>query len=68
MSRRAFILGGTGHIGRAVAGDLLAAGWNVTVSHRGAHAPPEKLVERGARWTEVPGILILDSSQGMMWT
>jgi nucleoside-diphosphate-sugar epimerase len=49
MSRRAFILGGTGQIGRAVAGDLLAAGWNVTVSHRGAHAPPEKLVERGAR-------------------
>ena len=49
MSRHAFILGGTGQIGRAVAGDLLAAGWNVTVSHRGAHAPPEKLVERGAR-------------------
>jgi len=54
MSRLAFILGGTGQIGRAVAGDLLAAGWNVTVSHRGAHAPPEKLVERGAR------IVVLD--------
>jgi nucleoside-diphosphate-sugar epimerase len=49
MSRRAFILGGTGQIGRAVAGDLLAAGWNVTVSHRGAHPPPEQLVECGAR-------------------
>lgn len=49
MPRRAFILGGTGQIGRAVAGDLLAAGWNVTVSHRGAHPPPEQLVERGAR-------------------
>src|SRR5688500_10848460 len=49
MSRSAFILGGTGQIGRAVAEDLLAAGWNVTNSHRGGHAPPEKLVERGAR-------------------
>ena len=49
MSRHAFILGGTGQIGRAVAGDLLAAGWNVTVSHRGVRPPPEKLVERGAR-------------------
>ena len=49
MSRRAFILGGTGQIGRAAAADLLAAGWNVTVSHRGTHPPPEQLVERGAR-------------------
>lgn len=49
MSRRAFILGGTGQIGRAVAGDLLAAGWNVTVSHRGTHPPPEQLIEWGAR-------------------
>jgi len=49
MSRRAFILGGTGQIGRAVAGDLLGAGWNVTVSHRGAHPPPEELVERDAK-------------------
>jgi nucleoside-diphosphate-sugar epimerase len=49
MPRRAFILGGTGQIGRAVAEYLLAAGWNVTVSHRGAHPPPEQLVERGAR-------------------
>jgi nucleoside-diphosphate-sugar epimerase len=49
MSRRAFILGGTGQIGRAVAEDLLATGWNVTVSHRGIHPPPEQLIERGAR-------------------
>jgi nucleoside-diphosphate-sugar epimerase len=54
MSHRAFILGGTGQIGRAVAEDLLATGWNVTISHRGSHAPPEKLVERGAR------IVVLD--------
>jgi nucleoside-diphosphate-sugar epimerase len=54
MSRRAFILGGTGQIGRAVAGDLLAAGWHVTVSHRGTHPPPKPLIERGAR------IVVLD--------
>lgn len=39
MTRHAFILGGTGQIGRAVARDLLAAGWAVTVSHRGGQAP-----------------------------
>jgi nucleoside-diphosphate-sugar epimerase len=49
MSRRAFILGGTGQIGRTVALDLLAAGWGVTVSHRGTHPPPEELIKHGAR-------------------
>jgi nucleoside-diphosphate-sugar epimerase len=48
MSRHAFILGGTGQIGRAIAGDLLAAGWNVTVSHRGIRAAPPELAGRGA--------------------
>src|SRR5580704_2938445 len=49
MPRHVFVLGGTGQIGRAVAGEFLAAGWNVTVSHRGIHRSPEQLVERGAR-------------------
>jgi nucleoside-diphosphate-sugar epimerase len=49
MSRRAFILGGTGQIGRAVALDLLVAGWEVTVSHRGIHPVPHELVEHGAK-------------------
>jgi uncharacterized protein YbjT (DUF2867 family) len=35
MSRHAFIVGGTGQIGRAVTSDLLEHGWHVTVSHRG---------------------------------
>lgn len=56
MSRQAFILGGTGQIGRAVALDLLAAGWNVTVSHRGTYPPPERLIERGAK------VAVLDRS------
>jgi uncharacterized protein YbjT (DUF2867 family) len=40
MSRRAFVLGGTGQIGRAVAGDLIEQGWRVTVAHRGTHPLP----------------------------
>jgi nucleoside-diphosphate-sugar epimerase len=47
MSRRAFILGGTGQIGRAVAGDLIEQGWRVTVAHRGTHPLPNDLSERG---------------------
>jgi nucleoside-diphosphate-sugar epimerase len=54
MSRRAFVLGGTGQIGRAVARDLLAAGWDVTISHRGARPPPAELAERGA------GVVVLE--------
>jgi nucleoside-diphosphate-sugar epimerase len=54
MSRHAFILGGTGQIGRAVAADLLDAGWRVTVSHRGGRAVPRGLVARGA------GVVVLD--------
>src|SRR5277367_292252 len=49
MPRHAFIVGGTGQIGRAVAGDLLAAGWVVTVSHRGTRPAPEALARNGAR-------------------
>ncbi|WP_428490595.1 NAD-dependent epimerase/dehydratase family protein [Rhodopila sp.] len=47
--RHAFILGGTGQIGRAVARDLLAAGWSVTFSHRGHRPAPRDLIEQGAR-------------------
>jgi NAD(P)-dependent dehydrogenase (short-subunit alcohol dehydrogenase family) len=35
MARRAFVIGGTGQIGWAICHDLLAHGWEVTVSHRG---------------------------------
>jgi nucleoside-diphosphate-sugar epimerase len=47
MSRHAFIMGGTGQIGRAVAGDLIEQGWRVTVAHRGTHPLPSDLSERG---------------------
>lgn len=39
MSRRAFILGGSGQIGRAAALNLLAAGWRVTVGQRHGDLP-----------------------------
>jgi nucleoside-diphosphate-sugar epimerase len=49
MQRHAFVLGGTGQIGRAVAREFLGANWNVTISHRGGRPAPRDLVERGAR-------------------
>jgi len=49
MSRHAFILGGTGQIGRAITGNLLDAGWRVTVAHRGSRELPNELVARGAK-------------------
>ncbi|MBR7619392.1 NAD-dependent epimerase/dehydratase family protein [Phenylobacterium sp. 20VBR1] len=39
MSRRAFILGGSGQIGRATALNLLDAGWDVTVGQRHGELP-----------------------------
>lgn len=54
MPRHAFIVGGTGQIGRAVADDLIAHGWRVTVAHRGIRPPPNDLIERGGK------VVILD--------
>ena len=50
---RLLILGGTEFVGRAVAEDALARGWEVTVFHRGLHEPPEGAVAlRGDRTAE----------------
>ncbi|MCG6495345.1 NAD-dependent epimerase/dehydratase family protein [Kitasatospora sp. A2-31] len=38
---RLLLLGGTEFVGRALTEDALAPGWEVTVFHRGTHAPPE---------------------------
>ena len=54
MQRHAFVLGGTGQIGRAVAREFLADDWKVTISHRGHRPAPRDLIERGAR------VVILD--------
>lgn len=37
---RLLVLGGTEFVGRAVVADATARGWDVTVFHRGRHAPP----------------------------
>jgi nucleoside-diphosphate-sugar epimerase len=44
---RAFILGGTGQIGRAVAGALAREGWAVVAGSRGALGVPAELAELG---------------------
>jgi len=49
MSRHAFILGGTGQIGRAVAEDLLAHGWEVSIASRGSPLSTNALPQDGAR-------------------
>jgi nucleoside-diphosphate-sugar epimerase len=69
MSRHAFILGGTGQIGRAVTVDLLEHGWRVTIAHRGLRPPPNDLIERGAEIVildrEKPGELALAVKPGV---
>jgi nucleoside-diphosphate-sugar epimerase len=40
MARTAFVIGGTGQIGRAVSASLLQGGWRVTVAHRGGMDDP----------------------------
>ncbi|EIZ78429.1 putative reductase [Novosphingobium sp. Rr 2-17] len=61
MPRHAFILGGTGQIGRAVASNLLAAGWIVSIASRGLRSPPAELTALGAKFValdrESPGEL-----------
>jgi nucleoside-diphosphate-sugar epimerase len=37
---RLLVLGGTEFVGRAVVADAVGRGWEVTVFHRGRHAPP----------------------------
>jgi nucleoside-diphosphate-sugar epimerase len=40
VARRAFVLGGTGNVGGAIAQSLLADGWEVTLASRESPAPP----------------------------
>ncbi|WP_406092676.1 SDR family oxidoreductase [Streptomyces sp. NBC_01013] len=42
---RLLILGGTEFVGRAVTEAALARGWEITVFHRGRHAPPPGVAE-----------------------
>ncbi|WP_369358004.1 NAD-dependent epimerase/dehydratase family protein [Streptomyces sp. cg2] len=50
---RLLMLGGTEFVGRALVEAALARGWDVTVFHRGRHAPPEgAAVRHGDRLAE----------------
>lgn len=61
MTRTAFVIGGTGQIGRAVAARLLDDGWEVRLTSRGRRPVPADLAARGAQFVsldrEVPGAL-----------
>ncbi|TDQ50785.1 NAD-dependent epimerase/dehydratase family protein [Actinorugispora endophytica] len=60
---RLLILGGTEFVGRAVAEEALARGWEATVFHRGRHDPPEgAAVLRGDR-TEAGGLAALEKGE-----
>jgi NAD(P)-dependent dehydrogenase (short-subunit alcohol dehydrogenase family) len=50
MPRYAFIIGGTGQIGRKIAETFLADRWAVTLSHRGGRAEPAELSLKGAKF------------------
>jgi nucleoside-diphosphate-sugar epimerase len=69
LTRRAFILGGTGQIGRAIARDLIDHDWDVMIGHRGAHPLPLDLVVRGAAAVHLdrdePRALEVHLSQGV---
>lgn len=49
MPRSAFILGGTGQIGRAIAHNLFVAGWDVSIGSRGFRPMPDDLAATGIR-------------------
>ena len=49
MARGAFVLGGTGQIGTAVARTLARAGWEVSACDRGSRAPSPELAQLGVR-------------------
>jgi nucleoside-diphosphate-sugar epimerase len=46
---KAFIIGGTGQIGRAIGAKLLGEGWDVTLSSRGQRSIPTELAALGAK-------------------
>ena len=57
MTKHAFIIGGSGQIGLAVAARLLDDGWTVTLGTRGLRTSPAALIERGAH------VVALDRSE-----
>ncbi|MEV0744670.1 NAD-dependent epimerase/dehydratase family protein [Streptomyces sp. NBC_01220] len=56
---RLLILGGTEFVGRAVTEAALTRGWEITVFHRGRHAPPPGVAELLGDRTEENGLAAL---------
>ncbi|MFE7400895.1 NAD-dependent epimerase/dehydratase family protein [Streptomyces sp. NPDC057557] len=58
------MLGGTEFVGRAVTEAALARGWEVTVFHRGRHAPPQGVTELLGDRTADDGLAALAAADG----
>ncbi|MFC8538637.1 NAD-dependent epimerase/dehydratase family protein [Streptomyces sp. NPDC057249] len=61
------MLGGTQFVGRAVTEAALARGWQVTVFHRGHHAPPPGTAEIIGDRTAGDGLAGLAAADGPAW-
>ncbi|UKY51927.1 NAD-dependent epimerase/dehydratase family protein [Streptomyces inhibens] len=57
------MLGGTEFVGRAVTEAALARGWQVTVFHRGNHAPPEGATALHGDRTDAEGLAVLEQGE-----
>lgn len=65
---RLLMLGGTEFVGRAVTEAALARGWEVTVFHRGRHAPPPGVAELLGDRTAEDGLAALaGDGDGYTW-
>lgn len=53
LPRRAFVIGGSGLIGRVISRRLLAAGWSVDVVGRDAENMPRDITAAGARFHQL---------------
>ncbi|MFE1781191.1 NAD-dependent epimerase/dehydratase family protein [Streptomyces sp. NPDC059506] len=60
---RLLILGGTEFVGRAVTDEALGRGWDVTVFHRGRHAPPPGVTELLGDRTARGGLAALEEGE-----
>lgn len=57
------MLGGTEFVGRAVTEAALARGWQVTVFHRGTHAPPEGVTALHGDRADAAGLAALETGE-----
>ncbi|MGW1378828.1 NAD-dependent epimerase/dehydratase family protein [Streptomyces sp. NPDC002446] len=57
------MLGGTEFVGRAVTEAALARGWQVTVFHRGTHAPPQGVTALHGDRSDAAGLAALEGGE-----